>query len=56
LYHWQFDLARTGGADGESYGAISQETVNNPFGTRRGAYYAWQQVGNLFQGRGFAVG
>ena len=56
LYHWQFDLARTGGADGESYGAVSQDMINCKFGTRRGAYYAWQQVGNLFQGRGFAVG
>lgn len=44
LYHWQFDLARTSGANDEAYGAISAEDLNNPFGTRRGHIYAWRMV------------
>lgn len=52
LYRWQFDLARTGGAADEAYGAISAEDLNNPFGTRRGHVYAWKQVSDLRQLRG----
>lgn len=44
LYHWQFDLARTAGAGGELFGAISREDLNNPFGTRRGQVYAFKNV------------
>lgn len=55
LYNWQFDLARTGGADGESYGAISVEDLNNPFGTRRGQVYAWKETRTLRQLGGFAI-
>ena len=52
LYRWQFDLARTAGSGDEAYGAVSQEDLNNPFGTRRGHVYAWKQVKNLRQLRG----
>lgn len=52
LYRWQFDLARTSGAGDEAYGAVSQEDLANPFGTRRGHVYAWRQVKNLRQLRG----
>lgn len=52
LYRWQFDLARTGGAADEAYGAISAEDLNNPFGTRRGHVYAWKVVSDLRQMRG----
>jgi hypothetical protein len=53
LYRWQFDLARTAGSGDEAYGAVSAEDLNNPFGTRRGHVYAWKQVRNLRQLRGF---
>lgn len=52
LYRWQFDLARTAGSGDEAYGAVSQEDLNNPFGTRRGHVYAWKQVKNVRQLRG----
>lgn len=52
LYRWQFDVARTGGANDEVYGAISQEDLNNPFGTRRGHIYAWRAVKRLYQTQG----
>ena len=44
LHHWQFDLARSGGAEGESYGAISPNDLDNPFGTRRGHVESWKRV------------
>jgi len=44
LYRWQFDLARTGGANDESYGAVSATDLDNPFGTRRGHVYAWRMI------------
>lgn len=56
LAHWQFDLARTGGSNDEAYGAVSTEDLDNPFGTRRGAVYAWRQVKHLRQLRGIAPG
>lgn len=56
LAYWQFDLARTAGANDEAYGAISAEDLENPFGTRRGAVYAWRQVKHLRQLRGIAPG
>ncbi len=55
INHWQFDLARTSGANDESYGAISPEDLNNPFGTRRGHVYAWKEVQNLRNLRGFIL-
>lgn len=47
LYRWQFDLARTGGAGDEGYGMTTREVLNNPFGTRRGHVYAWQECNSL---------
>jgi len=44
LAYWQFDLARTSGAADESYGMISREDLNNPFGTRRGQVMAYKEV------------
>jgi hypothetical protein len=56
LHTWQFDVARTGGAGDEAYGAVTQEDLANPFGTRRGHIYAWKQVKHLRQLRGFLPG
>lgn len=53
LARWQFDLARTSGAGDEAYGAISQDDLNNPFGTRRGAVWAWRAIQDRMQLRGF---
>lgn len=55
IYHWQFDLARTGGAAGESYGAISGEDLNNPLGTRRGQVFAWKEIKKNRVLKGFAT-
>lgn len=52
LSHWQFDLARSAGANDEQY-SISQDDLNNPFGTRRGQVDAWKRVSTLLQIRGF---
>lgn len=52
LARWQFDLARTAGANDEAYGAISAADLDNPLGTRRGHVFAWRQVRNLRQLRG----
>lgn len=54
LHHWQFDLARSSGADDEAYGAISQDDLSNPFGTRRGHVEAWKRVSSLRTLIGFA--
>lgn len=43
LFHYQYDLSRAGGNIVEQY-SISQEDLNNPFGTRRGQVLAWKQV------------
>jgi hypothetical protein len=53
LARWQFDLARTSGAGDEAYGAISQEDLSNPFGTRRGHVFAWRAIQPRIQLRGF---
>jgi hypothetical protein len=47
LYRWQFDLARTGGANDEGYQATTMEDLANPFGTRRGQLYAWKFVKSM---------
>lgn len=52
LFRWQFDLARTGAND-ELYGAIAQDDLNNPYGTRRGHVFAWRAIQNSIQLRGF---
>jgi hypothetical protein len=44
LARWQFDLARSAGANDEAYGYISREDLGNPFGTRRGQVEAWKFV------------
>jgi hypothetical protein len=49
IAHWQFDLARTSGMGGESYGLISGEDLNNPFGTRRGHVEVWKRVRDFRQ-------
>jgi hypothetical protein len=56
LAYWQTDVARTGGNNDEQFGAVTQDQLNNPFGTRRGHLYAWQQVKHLRQVRGFLPG
>lgn len=55
LYHWQFDLARTGGAGDESYGAIAPEDLSNPWGTRRGQVEAWKLAKQIRVLTGFSV-
>jgi hypothetical protein len=55
LYRWQFDVARTGGSNDESYGAVSSDDLTNPFGTRRGHIDAWKQVKYLRSIGGFSV-
>lgn len=47
IYYWSHDLAQT--ARGDELFGISQENLNNPFGTRRGQVYAWKAVQNLRQ-------
>lgn len=47
LFRWQKDLARTAGEGDESYGLTAREQLNNPFGTRRGQVYAWQETKRL---------
>lgn len=41
LSYWQFDVSRVRGT--EEY-QISLNSLDNPFGTRRGHIYAWQQM------------
>lgn len=53
LGHWQFDLAYSG-AGQETYGAISAEDLNNPWGTRRGQVYAFKELKGARILRGFS--
>lgn len=46
LYRWQFDRARSAGANDEQY-SIDQRDLGNPFGTREGHIWAWKQVKTL---------
>lgn len=55
LARWQFDLARTGGANDEVYGALAADSLRNPFGTRRGHLAAWQEVSRVAPGQGLHV-
>lgn len=50
LYHWQYDLSKIGSAT-EQY-AITRSNLGNPFGTRRGETFAWQEVQDLRLVRG----
>lgn len=53
LYRWQFDVARNGGAADEMYGAISQDDLSNPLGTRRGHIHAWKFIRQRLRVVGF---
>jgi hypothetical protein len=55
LYRWQTDLARTGGNNDEQFGAISQDDLSNPLGTRRGQIYAWRYIRNVRLGQGILI-
>jgi hypothetical protein len=55
LYRWQYDLAQTG-ANQETYGAVSADDLNNPFGTRRGAVTAWRMLRHQQTPRGLYAG
>lgn len=55
LWRWQFDLSRAAGANDEQY-QISQEDLNNPFGTKAGQVDAWKRVKSLRHTRGFLPG
>ena len=52
---WQFDLARSSGADDEAY-VTSPSDLENPFGTRRGHVDAWRTVRSLRLARGLTAG
>lgn len=53
LHYWQFDLARTSGANDEAY-AISTADLDNPFGTRRGHIHVWRRVKDNAQLTGYS--
>ena len=53
LHYWQFDMARTAGANDEAY-AISTADLDNPFGTRRGHIHVWRRVKDNQQLIGYA--
>lgn len=55
LARWQFDLARSGGANDEVYGAVSAGDLDNPLGTRRGHIAAWRFIRQRQDVRGFLV-
>lgn len=53
LHYWQFDMARTAGANDEAY-AISTADLDNPFGTRRGHIHVWRRVKDNQQVLGYS--
>lgn len=55
IYRWQFDTARSAGANDEQY-RIGESDLNNPFGTAAGAIYAWNKVKNLAVTQAFLPG
>lgn len=55
LWRWQFDLSRAAGANDEQY-QISEEDLNNPFGSKAGQVDAWKRVKALRNARGFLPG
>lgn len=55
LADMQFDLARSGGANDESYGLTTRELLNCPFGTRRGAVLAWKEMQRMEVGHGLSL-
>lgn len=46
IFRWQFDSARSAGANDEQY-RVDDKAIGNPLGTREGAIYAWNQIKNL---------
>lgn len=54
IYEDQFDLSRSAGVNDEQY-TYADDTLSNPFGTRRGAVYAWRQVRDYRQERGYVA-
>lgn len=54
LTRWQQDIARIGTTT-EQY-AISRKNITNPFGTRRGEIYAWNELIDLRLVRGASAG
>jgi hypothetical protein len=52
LTHWQQDLAKIPNASDREFYRMSDENLNNPFGTRRGHIYAWKQVKHMRLGQG----
>lgn len=54
LYHWMYDVSRAAGANDEQY-QVSEQDINNPFGTRRGHIFAWRQVQQLRLMQGIAL-
>lgn len=53
VYYWQQDLSKTG-ADKELF-SVSAKQLDNPFGTRRGHWYAWNFVENMARVTGHRV-
>src|SRR5262245_15459650 len=49
LHEWQFDVSRVGVGQGAEQYAVSAAQLNNPFGTRRGHLFAYNQVKHLRQ-------
>lgn len=47
LFHWQLDVARSGGNNDEQYAYTTREMLNCPWGTRRGHLFAFGQVRKL---------
>lgn len=54
LYRWQFDLSRAAGNNDEQY-RISNDDLNNPFGTRAGQVFAWKAVKKMANVLGIVV-
>lgn len=48
--YWQDDLAFSGGAEQLSRWQLSKQDLENPFGTKRGAIYAWNRLTGLPEG------
>lgn len=55
LTEMQFDLARSSGANDESYGLTTREVLNCPWGTRRGAVLAWKEAQRLEVAHGVSL-
>lgn len=56
VYYYQFDLARSSGANDEAYGGTPIGDLENPFGTRRGHVQAWKRIKPNRRTIGMAMG